>query len=62
MYNNTEFPAFAQDSAKHWKCSKCQETFANYRELGATRAILMPISQLILNSMPYDLDIPYCPS
>jgi len=33
MYNNSEFPPIADSRVKYWMCSKCQETFANYREL-----------------------------
>ena len=33
MSNNPKFPKIAEARAKQWECSKCQETFANYREL-----------------------------
>ena len=49
MYNNPKFPKIAEARAKQWECSKCQETFANYREQEITRIIPMAISHVILN-------------
>ena len=60
MYNNPKFPTIAEARAKQWECSKCQETFANYKSYEITRIILMVISHVILNVGPYNLDIHYC--
>ena len=45
-YNANPVARIADARAKHWKCSKCQETFANYRG-EITRIILMAISHVI---------------
>ena len=32
VYNDSEFPTIADARAKQWECTKCPETFDNYRE------------------------------
>jgi len=33
MCANSELPTISEAGEKHWNCSKCPETFDNYREL-----------------------------
>jgi hypothetical protein len=30
---DSDLPTISEARARHWKCSKCAETFANFREL-----------------------------